>query len=310
MTETIADIALPVDERHRIMRNRIKGGSSTRRISIVTGVHGDELEGQYVCYALQQRLKENPGMLDGIVDIYPGMNPLGIDSVMRGIPAFDLDMNRIFPGSSDGDMNEHIASLIVDALSGSEVVLDIHASNIFLTEVPQIRINEKHRENLLPLALRTNIDFIWIHGSATVLEATLAYSLNSIGTKTLVVEMGVGMRITKSYGEQLTDGILALMKEIGMWKGEATTPRTPIVCDDPDAVCYLNSPSAGIFIRRAEHGQMVRKGQSLGIIASPLTGEELADVTAPADGWLFTLRDYPVTDSGSLLARILKKEAL
>ena len=47
-----------------------------------------------------------------------------------------------------------------------------------------------------------------MHEAATVLEATLAYSLNALDTPTLVVEMGVGMRITKSYGDQLVDGIL------------------------------------------------------------------------------------------------------
>ena len=36
-----------------------------------------------------------------------------------------------------------------------------------------------------------NVDIVWVHGASTVLEATLAYSLNSTGTPTLVVEAGV-----------------------------------------------------------------------------------------------------------------------
>lgn len=35
-----------------------------------------------------------------------------------------------------------------------------------------------------------------------VLKSTFAYSLNHIGTPVLVVEMGVGMRITQSYGNR------------------------------------------------------------------------------------------------------------
>ena len=58
---------------------------------------------------------------------------------------------------------------------------------------------------------------------------TLAHSLNVIGTRCLVVEMGVGMRLTKSYGEQLVDGILNLMHTQGMWAGETKPPRKPIV---------------------------------------------------------------------------------
>ena len=81
--------------------------------------------------------------------------------------------------------------------------IDIHASNIFLREIPQVRINENNKDTLMNYAKLLNTDFIWVHGSATVLEATLAYSLNSINVPTLVVEMGVGMRITEKYCNQL-----------------------------------------------------------------------------------------------------------
>ena len=67
------------------------------------------MEGQYVSYSLLSFIKANLDKTDGIIDIYSGMNPLEIDFITRGIPAFDLDMNRIFPGRDDGDMNEYIA---------------------------------------------------------------------------------------------------------------------------------------------------------------------------------------------------------
>lgn len=37
-------------------------------------------------------------------------------------------------------------------------------------------------------------------------------------------------------------------------------------------------------------------------------GVLLCRVTAPTDGWLFKIREYPVVDQGSLLARILRRE--
>ena len=98
MIETIAKVELPVDETLYIRKNRMKplGEDCGKRISIVTGIHGDELEGQYVAFALQERIQQNIEHLKGTVDVYPGMNPLGIDSITRGIPAFDLDMKEYF----------------------------------------------------------------------------------------------------------------------------------------------------------------------------------------------------------------------
>ena len=307
MIKDVVEISLPVDETFRIRKNRVENRSRTKRFSLVTGIHCDELEGQYVAFRINQILRENIDCVDGIVDIYPGMNPLGVDSVTRGIPAFDLDMNRIFPGRSDGDMNEYVASRLIDDIAGSDLVIDIHASNIFLTEIPQIRINEISADRLVPLARKANVDLIWVHGAATVLESTLAYALNDRNTPTLVAEVGVGMRITKEYGDQLTAGILSMLKEIGIYTGECPEVREPVISSDPDDVIFLNAPSSGIFIQTAHHGAILEKGEEVGIIVNPLTGDVLSRMVSPERGWLFTIREYPVTDQGSLIARILKK---
>ena len=308
MIETVASVGLPIDEKLMIQKNRLVTANglsgNEKRISIVTGTHGDELEGQYVCYELQRRIKENIECLTGIVDVYPAINPLGIDSITRGIPGFDLDMNRIFPGLENGSMPEYIASKIIDDLSGSAAVVDIHASNIFLEEIPQVRINELSRDTLVPLAKLLNVDYIWVHSSATVLESTLAYSLNVIGTPTLVVEMGVGMRITKKYGDQLTDGILALMKELGIWNGEVITPKEPIISEDGE-VSFINAGKSGVFVPCVGHWKNVKKDGHIGDILNPLTGEINERIFAPTDGIVFTLREYPIVNEGSLIARIL-----
>lgn len=309
MVTTVVKVHLPVDETLEIKKMRLEPeqNKSGKRISIVTGIHGDELEGQYVCYRLSRYIQENKQYLKGIVDIYPALNPFGIDSITRGIPAFDLDMNRIFPGSSEGDMNEYLAAKILRDVGGSALVLDIHASNIFLTEVPQIRINELHETGLLPYAREANVDFVWIHGASTVLESTFAYSLNAMGTPTLVVEMGVGMRITQEYGEQLFQGIVHLMRKMGIWDGEDFAVREPVVSSEAKDVCFLNAATSGIFLKDKNHGEMLQKGELIGVIVNPMSGETVDRIESPVDGWLFTIREYPVVSEGSLIGRILSK---
>ncbi len=309
MVLSVCSVALPVDETLRIQKNRLvpTGGEKPgmKRISIVTGTHGDELEGQYVCWSLVRKINEHPELLQGIVDVYPALNPLGIDSITRGIPGFDLDMNRIFPGNADGSMAEFVASKIMDDVNGSDMCIDIHASNIFLREIPQVRISEMTKERLMPYAKMLGVDFIWVHAASTVLESTIAHSLNSVGTPTLVVEMGVGMRITKEYGDNLVEGIFNLMREMGIWAGE-TISREPQFISEDGEVEFINAAAAGIFIPHLEHRVMVKTGENVGDIVNPLTGEIAAAAESPCDGLLFTLREYPVVDEGSLIGRILR----
>lgn len=308
MIEKVVSISLPVDEELQVVKNRIVPDGpleGLKRICIVTGTHGDELEGQLVCFELNRFISHHKEHLKGIVDIYPALNPLGIDSITRGVPGFDLDMNRTFPGDRKGSMPEYIAAEIFDDIRGADVCVDIHASNIFLREIPQIRINELTADDLVPLAQHMNVDFIWVHSAATVLESTLAYSLNMVGTKTLVAEMGVGMRLTHEYGDQLSKGIISLMAHLGMWDGPVPEVRVPIVSADRK-VEYINAAKGGLFVPHIEHWIDVRKGEHLGVIVSPLTGEILVEIMSPCDGLVFTLREYPVVDEGSLIARILR----
>lgn len=302
-------MAMPVAERITIRKNVISAGESKRRVCIVTGTHGDELEGQYVCYKLANDLKANIDKLDGTVEIYPALNPLGIDTISRGIPGFDLDMNRIFPGNPDGVMAESIAAAILEDLKGADMVIDIHSSNIFLREMPQIRINVTSSDTLVPQAQLLGVDFIWIHDAATVLEATLAHSLNSTGTPCLVVEMGVGMRINHSLGNNLVDGIFNMLHDMGMWSEEVDRSNLAKgIISEGDSVSFLNAEKSGIFLTELKTSTIVEEGELIGTIVNPLTGEILESVLSPVYGYLFTLRAYPVVYEGSLLARIHQLE--
>ena len=307
MIKTIVSTSLPINERFAIRKNIIKNGKGNRRVCIVTGTHGDELEGQMVCYLVAKQLNENLDLLDGTVEIYPALNPLGIDTIQRGIPNFDLDMNRIFPGNPNGTMAEQAAHLIVEDLKGADLVFDIHSSNLYLRETPQVRINVLNEKELVPLAQRLNIDFVWVHDAATVLESTLAHSLNSTGTKCLVAELGVGQRINHKMCNRLTLGIFNLMKDLGMWKGEIQQSLIshPIVCKG-DNVEFLNAATSGIFITELKCGVVVAEGEEIGQIVEPMTGTVLSRVISPVEGYMFTIRAYPIVYEGSLMARIFR----
>ena len=239
------------------------------------------------------------------MEIYPALNPMGIDSITRGIPGFDLDMNRIFPGNPEGTMAEQVAYTLIHDLQGADMVIDIHSSNIFLREIPQVRINVQTADKLVPYAKLLDVDFIWVHEAATVLESTLAHSLNSIGTPTLVVEMGVGMRINHGYGNRLVNGILNLMHAMGVWtEAPGNISVSAPTVSVGNQVNFINADASGVFLTEIKNNMIVEKGEKIGEIVSPLTGEILQPVEATTRGLLFTLRAYPIVYQGSLLARI------
>ncbi len=311
MLQTVTSRQMFVNEELQIVKNRLQpagadeaAGENLPRVCVITGIHGDELEGQFICYEVARRINEQPQHLIGIVDIYPALNPLGVGTMTRGIPLFDLDMNRIFPGNNSASPYESMASEVVADIAGATLCFDIHSSNVYLRELPQIRINEISADTLVPWAMESNVDYVWVHGNSTVLKGTLAYSLNALDTPCLVVELGVGLRITKHYCLQMADGIMNLMRKAGVWDGPVPPVREPLVSTDGE-VAFINANEAGLFIPEVEHDKHVQENQLIGRIVEPATGKVLQELLSPCDGLLFTLREYPMVYPGSLIARVL-----
>ena len=268
MVKTVFSIGLSTGENLVIKKNRLEGTGGCgkgKRVAVVSGIHGDELEGQYVCYEIVRRIKERPGLLDGTVDIYPALNPIGITVASRKIPKLDMDMNRMFPGDEKGAVFERVAAAIIQDM---------------------------------------NVDMVWTNATETVHEATLAHSMNCIGVPTLVVEMGLGMRVNRSYGRQVVEGIFNLLYELGIWKEQPKNIQYPVLSTDGE-VEFIRADCSGVFIPSIEHNHFVKKGDKIGEIITPIEGTVEREIIARKDGLVFTLREYPMVSKGSLLARIL-----
>ena len=73
-----------------------------------------------------------------------------------------------------------------------------------------------------------------------------------------------------------------------------------------------NAPSSvpaeagGVFIPSVPHWSDVKAGEKIGDVVNPLSGDILWEARSPVTGRIFTLREYPVVNPGSLLARILE----
>lgn len=307
MIDTVVSVKLPVGEMLRIKKNRMMPDQLTgeeKRICLVSGIYGDELGGQYICGEIIRRMKENFELLSGIVDVYPAVNPLGLDARTRAVPISDMDYSTVFPGNINGGLEEYTAAKLVEELKGASCCIDIHSSNIFLQEIPQVRLNDDYGEELLRLSGLMNTDLVWIHPSATVNEGSLAYTMNKMGIPTLVTESGAAFRIEYEYCRQIIDGIFSVMTELGIWKGKQSCRKNvPVIREDD--IYYLNCESSGLFVSYKKLKDHVKKGEVIGRIQNPLMGVAEEEVIAPTDGFLMTLREHPGVTEGSLVARVI-----
>lgn len=289
------------------------GNGNGKRFAMVSGLHGDELDGLYLSYRLAEFLRkwESDGRpIDGRISLIPVANPLATAAAERFWPFGQIDVNRCFPGppAPQGEGASYVwAGALFDHLKQFDLVIDVHSSNLFLRECPQIRVLNRFRAVADTFAGHANVDVVWVHDAPTVIETTLSYNLNAIGVPTLVVEMGVGFRIQTDFVDAVFNGIVHLLEKLNILSGElpAASRKTPIYATDRN-VRYLNSESGGFFVPDAQVGTSVRAGRRVGRILDALAGEIKEDVVSRWNGYLFTIRAHPIVYPGSLMARIIE----
>lgn len=309
----VASISMPIGETWTVSRCRYRSDDGAgRRLCLTTGIHGDEMMGQLVVYAVAKRIMDEPQHLHGTVDIYPMLNPQGLDIGERHVPAATrLDMNRAFPGDRDGTALESMCRHIMDDLLGADLVIDIHASTLQKSELHQVRLHESTSASMMQDAADLCPQLIWIIPDKPAFNATLTGALNAAGTPALVLEADERRRRPYVTTPPVIEGIFSKMKAMGMWTGETIAPKAAgdILCVRDDRnLCRVTCQFPGMYVPENCIGLEVTKGQKLGIIIDALRGEMLEEITAPAGGLVFSQRSYSVVYPGTELARLGRKE--
>ena len=316
-SQCIFSVKTPVGPPVEIIRHTFASQSlqPKKRVSILAGLHGDEFEGLHICHRLLQILKnleeKHSSAFKGEINIYPAVNPQALETGTRLWPFFANDINRTFGKTNTSFLpDETSKTLLKDLKSNSDLVVDIHSSNLQLMELPQIRIIKSFEKKLVPLAKLCNVELIWVHPHTQIFESTLGYNLNQTQIPTLVIETGICLRINKHNCAQIVLGILNFLRQTGVL--DTDEPQVEIaepILVEPEGVTMVQASDAGLFIKEVGVGKILTAGEKIGTLIDPISGKVLEEISSPCSGLLFTLREYPLTAKGSPLARIAKEES-
>ena len=309
---TIASVAMPVGERWGVRRcHYAPQGESRGRVCLATGMHGDETMGQLIVYGVVSRILREPENLRGTVDVYPMLNPLGLDVGDRMVPATaQLDMNRVFPGSTSGTALECLCHRVFSDMLDADLVLDIHASTHFKSELFEARLCARDAERLMDCARGLRPELIWVMPDRNAFDASLVGALSVQGTNAMILMADERRRRPQEIADRVVEGILCKLHEMGIWTGEVSAPdagEVPAI-RHPQEVLRVSCDMPGVYVPQDCIGTWVKEGQLLGEVIDALAGDCRQKVYAPADGLVFSQRSYSPVYPGTLIARLYRKE--
>ena len=253
MDQIVVDLGLSVHERWELHKNHIAplpGNDGGKRLCVVTGIHGDELEGQYVAFLLNQELQRHPEYL-------------------RGVPLFDLDMNRIFPGYMQGGTTQRIAGALFDAVKGYRY--GIHFASFYLPGdfVPHVRIMDTGYQTS-SLGNLFGLPYVVMRTPKPIDTTTLNYNWQIWESNAFSIYTSETAHIDEESAAQAVSAVLRYLSRVGVVKYTCHSGYISTVINENDLATVL-TPAGGIFRALRVPGQEVEYGDTIGEILDPFS---------------------------------------
>jgi uncharacterized protein len=265
----------------------IRGSKDGPKLAMFGGIHGDEPLGTEAVRRVLQQI--DPEHLTGTVVAVPVANPYSFEAGKRFTPADGLNLNRIFPGDSEGSLTEQLAAALAGILDdGCTHFIDYHSGGNMAC-VDYSYVHAAGAEMSRAYGCQVLYDHESYVGSAT------DYALEK-GIRSMVSELGGGLQNTEYFLGKAVTGSLNVLRAIGMYSGEVSPPR-----EDQVVVTTLTvvRPSVGGLLQAEvgadRLGEILPAGTVLGRVVDPYTFDELQVLTAPYDPTYLILSRCPVT---------------
>jgi predicted deacylase len=269
----------------------LSDGRDGPRMVLVAGQHGDEWNGPWILHRLANTL--NPDEVRGTLVILPIANPLAFNEGRRVAAVDSIDLNRTYGGGRPRKPTEHLGVLLWKSVfSRTEYLIDLHSGGP--GEYLPFVATPEGRD--LELARALNLPFI--HMPAPTKAGFLVNACQQAGVHALLIEIGGGRSLDRQYHQMVLDGLVNVMRTVGILAGEPLRGPEPYVFRRKDIVA---APCAGFFEPTVELGQRVREGDQLGVV-TPILAEAGVEVRAPRDGLvLYLRRELSVGEQDSLV---------
>jgi predicted deacylase len=281
-------------------------------VLVLGGNHGDEYQGQVALMKLARSISQE--QVQGRLILIPSLNfPAALAST-RLSPIDGMNLNRAFPGDSEGSVTSQIAHYLTHELFPiSDAVIDIHSGGRSMEFVPcshmHVVSDPLQRQAMLEAMLAWNTDFCFLYTDIAG-SGLLPVEAESQGKTVVTTELGGGEAIPARVHRIAHDGLVNVLRHLGVLQGTVQTRASlglepTILTQALEAKNYLLAPESGIFEICVELGSKVSVDEPLARIHFlERPDREPALIVSPKEGYLLCMRTACKTQQGDCIAVI------
>jgi predicted deacylase len=283
-----------------------KGAKPGKRITLTSGVHGDEMSSLHTVQTVMGKL--DPAEMSGTVMAVLDIARPALESMQRRWPSsgrgFELsDMNREWPGNENGvGAVSRQAGLLFNRLlrPNSDLAIDFHTGTTGI-DVSSFHIGDMRIPDVKTMMMLYPIPVIW---DDPVYPSVLHNAFVDAGIPCFTPEVGAARRLDLDAIPIFVEGTLNVFKHYGVMPG-------PIGRTAVDVNTYVGKNAAPVLTTHGGFIELFVKlednvtvGQKLAVQRNAF-GEVMAEYTSPVNGRIGGLRTDATSEPGNVLAFIL-----
>jgi predicted deacylase len=269
------------------------GRAARPRLCVIAGVHGNEFPGPLALGRLARSL--DPAALDGTVVLAPLANPLAFDAGTRVSPDDGLNLNRVFPRTTDGTLTHRLARAIVHGVvQDADLALDLHSAdgNGLMLPMAGFRHPPPDADGPALAVARASalaaaafaFEMYWLMAWA---PGTLSTALNQLGVPAVGAEIGGAGAAGEAEIAAYERAVRRCLRYLRI-DGEPLTVSMP---SDVATMEDVTAPGSGLLEPTVGLRDEVGQGDRLGTILDPWGGR-VAEIVAPFAGRVVHVRTF------------------
>ncbi|MDH5197550.1 MAG: succinylglutamate desuccinylase/aspartoacylase family protein [Gemmatimonadota bacterium] len=265
-----------------------RGAKPGPTVFVAAAVHGDEINGTGIIRTLV--LRESLALEAGTLVLVPVVNILGFERHVRYLPD-RRDLNRCFPGSERGSFARRFAYRFFEAIvRHCDFGIDLHSAAVRRMNFPNVRANLDD-ERCRDLAEAFGCELL-VHGTGPV--GSLRRTATEAGCPTILLEAGEVWKVEPSINEAGVQGVVNVLKHLGMVPGQPERPRFQVAVRKTK---WVRARVGGFLEFHVTPGTVVQAGQPIATNTS-LLGQEHNLLEAPLDGMVIGMTTLPAVAPG------------
>lgn len=272
----------------------IRGAEDGPTLFVTAVVHGDELNGLGIVHELM--FDRPPTIERGTLVLVPAVNTFGLETGERYLPD-RRDLNRCFPGLPHGSLTARLADvLFCEVVRRCDFGIDLHTAAAQRTNYPNVR-GDLANAAVRRLARAFGCELL-LHSPGPA--GSLRREATRAGCPTIVLEAGEPRKIEPAILQLGVRGVLNVLCELGMVRGQLQPParQTRI-----DRTTWVRAQVGGILRFHVAPGALVEADQPLATNTS-VFGREQNVLRSPVDGIILGMTTLPLVKPGEPVCHV------